>query len=86
MRRVVVMAEAVEDLEAARDFYAESEAWVGDYCVDSLISDLQRLTLFHGIHRRYFGCYRMLASRFPFVTSSFPVVDKGSFPHSARRR
>jgi hypothetical protein len=36
MRRVVVLAEAAEDLEEARRFYEASEAGVGDYCVTSL--------------------------------------------------
>lgn len=60
------MAEAAEDLEDARSFYDERETGVGDYCVTSLLSDLESLALFHGIHRRQFGCFRMLASRFPF--------------------
>ncbi len=66
MRRVVVLAEAAGDLEAARKFYDAQEAGVGDYCVSSLLADIESLALYHGIHRRQFGCYRMLAGRFPF--------------------
>ena len=66
MRRVVVLAEAAEDLEEARKFYDAREAGVGDYCVTSLLADIERLALFHGIHWRQHGCFRMLASRFPF--------------------
>jgi len=39
---------------------------VGDYCVGSLIADLEKLADYHGIHPKHFGCFRMLASRFPF--------------------
>ena len=66
MRRVVVLAEAAEDLEAARTFYDAREAGVGDYCVASLLADIASLAGYHGIHRRHGGCFRMLASRFPF--------------------
>ena len=66
MRRVVVLAEAAEDLEEARRFYDAREPGVGDYCVTSLVADLESLVLYHGIHRQQYGCFRMLASRFPF--------------------
>jgi len=66
MRHVLLVAEASEDLEAARDFYNQRERGIGDYCVDSLLTDIESLSLYHGIHRLQFGCHRMLASRFPF--------------------
>ena len=66
MRHVRLMAEASEDLEAARDFYNQREQGIGDYCVDSLLTDIESLSLYHGIHRLQFGCHRMLATRFPF--------------------
>ena len=65
MRRVIVLAEAARDLEEAQRFYDEREAGIGDYCVTSLLADLASLAFFHGIHRRQYGCFRMLASRFP---------------------
>jgi plasmid stabilization system protein ParE len=66
MTRVVLLVEAMHDLEEARDFYNEREAGVGDYCVAALLADIESLALFHGTHRRQHGCFRMLASRFPF--------------------
>jgi hypothetical protein len=66
MRRVVVLAEAVEDIEQARDFYDAQELGIGDYCADSLLADIESLALYHGIHSRHLGLYRMLAERFPF--------------------
>ena len=38
----------------------------GDYFVDSLLSDIESLRLFHGIHKMDFGFHRMLSNRFPF--------------------
>lgn len=66
MRRVLVLREAADDLEAARRFYEERQAGIGEYCVSSLLADIRSLALFHGIHRRQHGCFRLLASRFPF--------------------
>jgi hypothetical protein len=36
------------------------------YFKDSIISDLEALLLYAGIHEKHFGCYSMLAKRFPF--------------------
>jgi|SRR5437867_11398523 len=66
MRRVVVLAEAAQDLEEARKFYDAHEAGVGEYCVTSLLADIESLALYHGIHPQQHACFRMLASRFPF--------------------
>ncbi len=66
MRRVVVLAEAAEDLKEAQGFYDAREAGVGDYCVASLLADIGSLARHRGIHRRQHGCFGILASRFPF--------------------
>jgi len=66
MRKVVVLTEAAEDIEQARDFYDAQELGIGDYFADSILADVESLPLYHGIHRRAFGFYRMLAHRFPF--------------------
>ena len=66
MRRIVVLSEAAEDIERALDFYDHQESGVGDYCADSLTTDTEGLALYHGIHSRHFGFYRMLAHRLPF--------------------
>ena len=66
MKQVVVLADAAQDIEAARDFYDAQETGVGEYCVDSLLADIESLGLFSGIHPLRFEFHRMLASRFPF--------------------
>ncbi len=66
MRIVVVLEEAEGDLLKGKDFYDLQEKGLGDYFFDSLLADIESLALFHGIHSMYFGCYRMLASRFSF--------------------
>jgi hypothetical protein len=63
---VVVLEDAAGDLEAGRCFYESREPGVGDYFLESLLSDLDSLILYAGIHSRHFGFHRMLSKRFPF--------------------
>jgi len=64
---VVVLEDAAADLVAGRRFYESREHGVGDYFVESLLSDLESLVLYAGIHRRHFGLHRMFSKRFPFA-------------------
>ena len=63
---VVILEDAAEDLETGAQFYESCAAGVGDYFLDSLLSDLDSLVLFAGVHPIYFGFHRMLSKRFPF--------------------
>ena len=94
MRKVVVLGEAAEDIEQARNFYDEQEPGVGDYFADAIVADIASLALYHGIHHRYFGFYRMLAHRFPFgiyyrdlrtETQVFAVLDLRRDPNWIRK-
>ncbi len=66
MKRVVLLEEAVLDLEEARVFYERLEVGIGDYCVSRLLEALTQLETIHGVHTRHFGCFRALVRRFPF--------------------
>jgi hypothetical protein len=50
MKRVIVLEEAAEDIEAARDFYNEIEQGVGDYFLRRIVEDIEQLTTLSGIH------------------------------------
>ncbi len=63
---VVVLEDAAEDIESGRRFYESCEAGVGDYFAESILSDLDSLVLYAGIHPVYFGFHRVLSKRFPF--------------------
>ncbi len=94
MRAVVVLADAAEDIEVARDFYDAQDLGVGNYFADSLLADIESLALFHGIHFRQYGFFRMLAHRFPFgiyyrdlenETQVFAGLDLRKDPNWIRR-
>ena len=63
---VAILEDAAEDMEFGRRFYESRESGVGDYFVESILSDLDSLVLYAGIHRLHFGFHRMLSKRFPF--------------------
>lgn len=66
MMTVVILEDAAEDLESGAQFYELCATGVGDYFLDSILSDLDSLVLFAGVHPIYFGFHRMLSKRFPF--------------------
>jgi len=58
---------ARQDLLVGHNFYEESKAGLGAYFIESLMSDIDSLQLFAGIHSIHFGYFRMLSKRFPFA-------------------
>ena len=67
VRAVIILDEAVVDLEAGRAFYDAREQGVGRYFLDCLMTDLESLRFHAGIHSVHFGFHRLLSHRFPFA-------------------
>ena len=63
-RTVIVLDDAAKDLEKGRDFYEIIEMGIGGYFVESLLSDIESLQLFSGIHLVHLGYCRMLSLRY----------------------
>jgi len=63
---VVILEDAAEDIEKGRDFYERRQEGIGAYFVQCILSDLQSLALYAGLHRILLGFHRMLSKRFPF--------------------
>jgi hypothetical protein len=58
---VVVLEDAAEDIESGGRFYESCEAGVGAYFTESILSDLESLVLYAGIHPVYLdsiGCFQ----------------------------
>ncbi len=64
---VFVLEEAVDDMDEGKDFYNLRESGVGEYFWDSLISDMESLIIYAGIHKKKFELYQMFAKRFPYA-------------------
>ena len=65
--KIRILESAMEDLRRGRMFYDAQEEGVGDYFQDSLMSDIDSLVLYGGMHHMVFGYHRMLAKRFPYA-------------------
>lgn len=67
IKDVVILDEASDDINDGVSFYKSKEEWLGDYFFDSIISDLESLRIYSGIHSKRFGYHRMMSKRFPFA-------------------
>ena len=48
-------------------FMQSSQKGIGEYFFDSLFSDIDFLTLYGGIHPKFYGYHRILSKRFPYA-------------------
>lgn len=75
---VFVLEEAVADLENGRLFYEGRQAGLGDYFWDTLLSNVESLVIYGGIHVKEMGFYRMLSKRFPYAIY-YEVKDHSAY-------
>jgi hypothetical protein len=66
IKNIIILEEASFDLKIAKEFYENQNLGLGDYFKDSIISDIESLWLYGGIHSKVFGLYRLLSKRFPY--------------------
>jgi plasmid stabilization system protein ParE len=62
---VRLLPEAYQDLQNLYHFYEVQTEGLGQYCVDSVFVELDRLAFFAGIHLKALGYHRALTKRFP---------------------
>ena len=67
IKNVIALKEVANDLNEGKDFYDQRQEGVGDYFWDSLVSDIESLIIYAGIHIKRYGLHRMLAKRFPYA-------------------
>ncbi len=95
MHRVQITPSAEDDLLDGFSFYEAREAGVGDYFLQCLVSDIDSLGLFAGIHpKSHLGLYCTSSKRFPFSiyyqfdgTTVFvaAIIDARRNPKTIRR-
>ena len=64
---VIILEQASWDINEGRDFYNTNTLNSGDYFFSSMITEIESLKFYAGIHRKHYGLHRMLAKRFPFA-------------------
>lgn len=67
IKNIVALEEVKIDLEIGQNFYEKQNFGLGNYFKDSIISDIESLWLYGGIHTKVFGVYRLLSKRFPYA-------------------
>jgi plasmid stabilization system protein ParE len=66
--QVGIARSAEADLLEGFAFYERQQAGIGEYFLDSLFADIDALSLYAGVHRKFDKrLHRMLAKRFPFA-------------------
>jgi|SRR5680860_34220 hypothetical protein len=94
-RNVRLTDEALADIDSATQFYEKLVAGLGQYFFDSIITDLEALEFFGGIHQQKLGYYCCPSKRFPFLiyydfseeeVSVVAILDTRANPDKARRR
>lgn len=63
---IVALEEVSFDLKLAEEFYEQQNQGLAIYFKDSIMSDIESLWLYAGIHLKVFGLYRLLSKRFPY--------------------
>lgn len=66
IKDIISLKEVSQDLQIAKEFYESQSFGLGKYFLDSILSDIESLWLYGGIHERTFGLYRLLSKRFPY--------------------
>lgn len=93
--KIRVLPNAEVDLELGSDFYESQSEGLGDYFMSSLISDIESLKLYAGIHAKEFGFHRSTSKRFPFAiyylaesftVDIYAVLDCRQLPETTEQR
>ncbi len=74
IKDILVIKEAINDLNDGKIFYSKEKNGVGDYFWDSLIADIESLIIYAGVHKKKYGFYQMFAKRFPY-TIYYKIVE-----------
>jgi hypothetical protein len=73
MKPVIILDEAIEDIEKGRIFYDKQAAGLGDYFAASILEDVASLANLHGFHSRRHGYHWTLGT---------PPSEKGIEVHA----
>jgi len=66
--KIRILESAKKDLKEGFYFYEVQKQGLGHYFIEALVSDIESLRIFAGIHSIHFGKYhRLLSKRFPFA-------------------
>lgn len=66
MFSIQILDEAEADIKRGMKFYEAQSIGLGSYFLDSVLSDIESLYIFAGIHIKVKDYHRLLSKRFPY--------------------
>jgi len=66
IKEIILLEEVALDIKIAKEFYENQNQGLGNYFKDTIISDIESLWLYPGIHIKVFDTHRLLSKRFPY--------------------
>lgn len=63
---IEILSDAEKDIAIGISFYEAQKDGLGKYFLDSILSDIESLHIYAGIHIIVSDYYRLLSKRFPF--------------------
>jgi hypothetical protein len=64
--KIKILDEAEDDIAKGMFFYERQKENLGNYFLDSIMSDIESLYIYAKVHIKVNGYYRLLSKRFPF--------------------
>lgn len=64
---IKILADAQNDIAKAMLFYEKQRENLGRYFLDSIMSDIESLYIYYGIHIKIKNYHRFLSKRFPYA-------------------
>jgi hypothetical protein len=92
---IKILDEAEKDIAKGIFFYESQKDGLGKYFLDSILSDIESLHIYAGIHIIISDYYRLLSKRFPFsiyykinknIIYIYAVLDCRKNPNSIAKR
>ena len=72
--KIEILDEAEKDIAIGISFYESQKEGLGKYFLDSILSDIESLHIYAGIHIIISDYYRLLSKRFPF-SIYYKIID-----------
>lgn len=93
--KIKILEEAEKDIALGMSFYESQKDGLGKYFLDSIVSDIESLHIYAGIHVVIADYFRLLSKRFPFsiyykinddVIYIYAILDCRQNPNRVEKR
>lgn len=93
--KIKILEEAEKDIAIGMSFYESQKDGLGKYFLDSIVSDIESLHIYAGIHVVIADYFRLLSKRFPFsiyykinddVIYIYAILDCRQNPNRVEKR